>query len=235
MAQTRRLFRRTCVDRTIYCHLHTGRSQLIHASTFFIPFFSRSQGKLPADVLPLHEALVAHAPFKVIETMVRSYPHALAATETSYRRLPLHCACRKNADAQTVRFLVEQYKAACLVADALTRCPIHYALTNGADEEICEILIGAAPEAARSVDDRGWTPLHVAVNVGASEKVVKLLTDAYPEATLIRTAKGTSIRVTASKTGPEVESLIRETRKEVDEKVHLPNLNEEPQMGHELA
>lgn len=197
-------------------------------------------GKTNADCLPLHEALVGHAPFEVIEQLVKSYPGALTAAETSYKRLPLHCACRKNADANVVQLLVSQHKGSCLAADSLVRCPIHYALTNGADDDICEILLKAAPAAARSVDDRGWTPLHVAVNVGASKKVVEMLTNAYPEATLIRTQKGTSIRVSAGKSPNqgEIEDLIWQTREEVDKKVHLPKMEKKAStnmFGHDLA
>ena len=194
-------------------------------------------GKTAADVLPLHEALVGHAPYELIVAIVRAYPHALAATESSYKRLPLHCACRKGADPKVIGFLVEQYKAACLVPDSLGRCPIHYVLTNGADIRICKILIHANPQVARSVDDRGWTPAHVAVNVGASQEIVQLLLDAYPEATLIRTAKGSSIRISAgnSPNAAELEALVRETRAEVDENVHLPSLQKKPNLGHELS
>ena len=194
-------------------------------------------GKTAADVLPLHEALVGHAPYEAVVSIARAYPHAIAATESSYKRLPLHCACRKNADPKVVGFLVEQYKAACLIPDSLGRCPIHYVLTNGADIRICKILIHAQPEVARSVDDRGWTPVHVAVNVGASQEIVQLLLDAYPEATLIRTAKGSSIRVSAehSPNRAQLEALVKEKRAEVDENVHLPSLQKKPQLDHELS
>mmetsp|Transcript_1189 Transcript_1189/g.3334 ORF Transcript_1189/g.3334 Transcript_1189/m.3334 type:complete len:238 (+) Transcript_1189:170-883(+) len=184
-------------------------------------------GKTSARVLPLHEALVNNAPYAVIKALVRSYPKALTKTESSYQRLPLHCACRKNANPKVIRLLVGQSSAACMAPDSLERLPIHYALTNGANAEVLDILMSAAPDSAKGYDKFGWTPVHVALNVDAPVPVVERLLESNPQAVLIRTGRGASI----SKCIPKgcshrqvLQELVQETKQEVAETVHLPSL-----------
>ena len=184
-------------------------------------------GQANSKLYPLHEALVANASFQCIKAIVEAYPAILRKPETSYNRLPLHCACRKNANPSVVAYLLEQYKPACLEGDSLLRLPIHYALTNGANPEVISILIQADPASVRGYDRFGWTPVHVAVNVGASPTIVESMLKAFPESVLLRTNKRSSMRSVVPKLSPHKEEhrrLINETREAVKLSLHLPSL-----------
>lgn len=81
------------------------------------------EGIKDASVLPIHEALVAGAPFQIIEALLFAYPDSVFCKESSYQRLPLHCACRKNAMLDVVDLLLQKYADAALTADSLGRLP----------------------------------------------------------------------------------------------------------------
>ena len=81
------------------------------------------EGIKDASVLPIHEALVAGAPHNVIEVLLLAYPDSVYCKESSYQRLPLHCACRKNANVQVVDLLLKHYSDAALAPDSLGRLP----------------------------------------------------------------------------------------------------------------
>jgi hypothetical protein len=81
------------------------------------------EGIKDANVLPIHEALVAGAPFPTIEALLFAYPDSVFCKESSYKRLPLHCACRKNAMFDVVDLLLTKYADAALTADSLGRLP----------------------------------------------------------------------------------------------------------------
>ncbi len=81
------------------------------------------EGVKDSNVLPLHEALVGGAPVEVIEALLEAYPMSIQMKETSYERLPLHCACRKNANAKVVKLLLSRYREGALIADVLGRLP----------------------------------------------------------------------------------------------------------------
>lgn len=188
-------------------------------------------GKTNAHVLPLHEALVGGAPLKVIRELIHAYPNALSKQESSYKRLPLHIACRKHADTEIIEYLLERHHAAALEPDSLDRLPIHYALTNGAEPEVIDIFMKHEPACARGRDYKGWNPVFVALNVGASEEVVKKLLDANPESTLMRTKRGFSIRSVIPKDSTlreELLELVTEEKLKVEEAVHLPSMKRNP-------
>ena len=84
------------------------------------------EGIKDASVLPIHEALVAGAPHNVIEVLLLAYPDSVYCKESSYQRLPLHCACRKNANVQGVDLLLKHYSDAALAPDSLGRLPCEY-------------------------------------------------------------------------------------------------------------
>jgi hypothetical protein len=84
------------------------------------------EGIKDANVLPIHEALVAGAPYEVIEALLFAYPDSVFSKESSYKRLPLHCACRKNAIIEVVELLMKHYGDAALTADNLGRLPSKY-------------------------------------------------------------------------------------------------------------
>ena len=72
-------------------------------------------GRTRADVLPLHEALMGGAPIECVMAIVKASPIALTEKESSFQRLPLHCACRSNnADSEVIEFVARSHKHACL-------------------------------------------------------------------------------------------------------------------------
>lgn len=150
------------------------------------------EGVKDSNVLPLHEALVALAPVHVIKALVEAYPMSVREKESSYDRLPLHCACRRNADPATLQYLTELFPGANLEPDALGRLPLHYVLSNGSDIRLVKILLRADRSCCRGVDLKGWTPLHVACSMGASMEVISELLAEYPEAVILKTRKGST-------------------------------------------
>ena len=189
------------------------------------------EGVKDAHCLPLHEACVTTAPASTVNAILCANLAAAKTRETSYRRLPLHCACRRRdslADAEIVRNLINAYPAGCLVPDDLGRLPVHYALSNGAPPHIIHMLIQANPKAARGVDNRGWTPLHVACSAGASVSVISALLHECPEAVVLHTKKGSTPIQCLPNTMPDrhrVKQLLKEARIEFDSSFISP-LNE---------
>ena len=185
------------------------------------------EGRTVANVLPIHEAAVGGAPLDVMQALVNAYPAGLSQVESSYQRMPLHCACRKNAIPHVIQLLCEAQPEACLAADSLGRLPLHYALSNGADPAVISILMTCRPDAARGLDQRGWTPLHVACSMGASMDVVTSILNAYPEAVLIKTRKGSSIAKCIPKLcghRAQLQKLLNEANKRVERTVALPKM-----------
>ena len=184
-------------------------------------------GRTNAKVYPIHEALVANAPLSCIKALVEAYPASLTKKESSFHRLPLHCACRKNADPAVIAYLVKKNRKACLEEDSLQRLPVHYALTNGANPQVVSILVKADPASVRGCDCSGWTPVHVALNVCAPPTTVASMLKAFPESVMLKTNKHTSIRSVIPKSSPyrqEHRQLIEETQKVVQLDLHLPSL-----------
>jgi ankyrin repeat protein len=189
------------------------------------------EGRTVASVLPLHEAVFANAPIDCVKAIISAYPGAAHEFESSYQRLPLHCACRKNADPHVIALLIGAYSNACLAADSLGRLPLHYALSNGADPSVIKVLMDAHPEAARGLDQRGWTPLHVACSSSASVSVVCRILAAYPEAVFIRTKKGSSTVGCISKQcshRQQLKSILNEAEAKLDSTISLPTLHHRP-------
>mmetsp|Transcript_73548 Transcript_73548/g.110936 ORF Transcript_73548/g.110936 Transcript_73548/m.110936 type:complete len:233 (+) Transcript_73548:78-776(+) len=180
------------------------------------------EGIKDSNVLPIHEALVAGAPFDAIQSLLYAYPDSVYCKESSYKRLPLHCACRKNAILPVVELLLKQYADASLTADNLGRLPLHYALSNGANDQVIELLLKYKPNSARGFDRRGWTPLHVACGVGASTNVIKKILECYPEAVLMRTTKGSTakqcLNLTTAPNKDEVKKLLRKCFSRIEDK-----------------
>jgi hypothetical protein len=81
------------------------------------------EGVKDSYVLPLHEALVGGAPLEVIVALLEAYPLSIQMKESSYERLPIHCACRKNANVQVVKLLLTGFTEGALMADILGRLP----------------------------------------------------------------------------------------------------------------
>jgi hypothetical protein len=152
-----------------------------------------------AKTLPLHEAVTHNVPAHIVRILIEANPAALQSKESSYRRLPLHCACRKNADPDVIRTLLLWDTNACMVPDTLGRVPLHYALSNGADAAVIDLLLRYGPNATAVSDMRGWLPLHVACGVGVSVAVITMLIQVYPESVHVKTAKGSDVIRTVSR------------------------------------
>lgn len=177
------------------------------------------EGLKDSNVLPLHECLVGNGPVELVHALIAAYPKGVRRKESSYQRLALHCACRKNANPKVIQLLLEADAEAALVADSLGRLPLHYALSNGANDEVINLLLKFHANAARGCDNRGWTPLHVACGMGASTHVVNLILNSYPEACILKTRKGSRpIKCVNPKAAnkEEVKSMLQARKKLVD-------------------
>lgn len=177
------------------------------------------EGVKSSHCLALHEACVTTAPACTVRAILHAHPDAARTKETSYARLPLHCACRRAwADPEVIGILIAAHKAGCLVPDDLGRLPIYYALNSGASSTIIHLLLSAQPESARGVDLSGWTPLHVACAVG-STGAIRALLQIYPEAAILRTDKGSTPAMCLSKTmadRQEMKDRLKEARVQFD-------------------
>jgi len=185
------------------------------------------EGLKDSNVLPIHEVLIANGPLEVVQTLLHAYPESIGETESSYQRLPIHCACRKNANPRVIEFLLKLYANGALIADSLGRLPLHYALSNGANDEVVDLLIKKHKNSARGVDNRGWTPLHVACGMGASTYVVTSLVNCYPEACILKTKKGSRpIKCLNPSAGnkDEVKRILIAKRREIEKKMRPAQL-----------
>ena len=81
------------------------------------------EGLKDSNVLPIHEVLVGNGPVELVHALITAYPQGVRQKESSYQRLALHCACRKNANPVVVRLLLDADAEAALVADSLGRLP----------------------------------------------------------------------------------------------------------------
>jgi len=209
--------------------LAIASDQWEHASSLVQPRQARHwsvrqgffEGLKDSNVLPLHEVVVAEeAPYSLVLQLFEAYPDAVYCKESSYDRLPLHCACRRNADVSVIQLLLDANREACLVPDRLGRLPLHYALSNGANVAVVELLLKYHPAAARGVDARGWTPLHVACSMGADTGIIVKLLHLYPEAIIIRTKKGCSPARCLNKHcshRPELKEVLIHAKQQFDE------------------
>lgn len=180
------------------------------------------EGVRNSHCLPLHEACVlADCPVSTVKAILCANLAACRTRESSYRRLPLHCACRRRPalDIQVLKALLQAYAPACLVPDDLGRLPLHYALSNGASQSVVQLLLQTHPQAAQGVDNRGWTPLHVACSTGASLSIIQSLIQLYPEAVILHTKKGSTPVNCLPKDVPDrqkIKQLIKNAREEFD-------------------
>lgn len=174
------------------------------------------EGLKDATVFPLHQACACPAvPVALVEALIAAFPAALYKPESSYARLPLHCACRTGANLAVVEALLRagsvlnQEDMMCLQQDKLQRLPLHYALSNGAHPPTIRLLLDACPASTRAVDQRGWTPLHVAASVGCSIQVFAWILELHPHAASIRTLQGSLPQHVMHKTNPHYATLMQ--------------------------
>jgi ankyrin repeat protein len=175
--------------------------------------------------LAIHEAIISNAPASTVLAIIEAHPDGVRTKESSYSRLPLHCACKNaNVDPSVIAVLIKVHNSACLVPDNVGRLPIHYSLSNGADTTVIFLLLNSHPDSAKGVDLNGWSPLHVACSVGNKRAIAALL-EIYPEATFSRTDKGSTPILCLSKTMEnrnEVKQMLKAARQQYEATVTNP-------------
>ena len=77
--------------------------------------------------LPLHLAIVLHAPLDVIRRLVELYPDSIAAVD-DHGMLPLHLALRYSAPEELVNFLLQAYPDACGIKGKGNRTALDFAM-----------------------------------------------------------------------------------------------------------
>jgi hypothetical protein len=80
----------------------------------------------------------------------------------SWRRLPLHEACIRQATINVVRALVDAYPFAAQCLDHSARLPLHHACFHGCSIEVIRLLVGVYPSGLVKKDVFGKTPLVLA-------------------------------------------------------------------------
>jgi ankyrin repeat protein len=75
-------------------------------------------------ILPIHSAIVLHAPTNVVEALVDAYPAGLRCGDDR-NMLPLHMAFRLGSSLETTTVLVDAYPEALKKKDAKNHTPLH--------------------------------------------------------------------------------------------------------------
>jgi hypothetical protein len=87
----------------------------------------------------------------------------------SWRRLPLHEACIRQATINVVRALVDAYPFAAQCLDHSARLPLHHACFHGCSIEVIRLLVGVYPSGLVKKDVFGKTPLVLAESSSSIE------------------------------------------------------------------
>jgi ankyrin repeat protein len=180
------------------------------------------EGLKDATVFPLHQACACpQVPVALIEALIQAFPAALYKPESSYQRIPLHCACRTGARPAVIAALLRGASLTisgvnesdpahdmCLQKDNLQRIPLHYALSNQADAATVRLLLEACPISTHAVDQRGWTPLHVAASCHRLE-VLRWLLEANPAAASAVTLQGSLPQQVLQRSNPQYAVMLQ--------------------------
>merc|ERR1740139_509488 len=75
-------------------------------------------------ILPLHSAIVLHAPVKVIKALINAYPQSTRIGDGK-KMLPLHSAFRYGSSLEIVAVLVDAYPDAVTIKDGKGHTPLH--------------------------------------------------------------------------------------------------------------
>ena len=180
-------------------------------------------GRHDGEVMPIHAACALRPPSAFVERLCDlMHPGGLLERERSFRRTPLHVACRSLAESGVVRVLCEKEPRGVIERDSLKRVPLHYVIKNytsfGGDDDnydpigdrdsggddtdsqdgwkaLC-VLIKTDPSCVRMDDHRSWLPLHVACSCSSRKgmvRVLRLLLDLHPEGVLAKTSKDSDV------------------------------------------
>jgi len=82
-----------------------------------------AKGKFRWKILPVHSAIVLHAPVQMIEALVDAYPQGVQKGDDR-NMLPLHMAFRLGASPETAAVLVDSYPDALLIKDSKGQTPL---------------------------------------------------------------------------------------------------------------
>lgn len=75
----------------------------------------------PEHQLPFHLAVSHNAPVPTLKILLDAYPDAVKSHTKTKGFLPLHMACcHKDADPETVQFLLEKYADGAMVSSHVT-------------------------------------------------------------------------------------------------------------------
>lgn len=88
----------------------------------------------------------------------------------SWRRLPLHEACIRQANVDVVKALVEAFPLAAKSFDHSARLPLHHACFHGCSVEVIRVLVGAYPTGLEKKDVFEKTPLILAGSSSSKNK-----------------------------------------------------------------
>jgi len=91
-------------------------------------------------------------------------------SEDSWRRLPLHEACVRGANADVIEALLQAYPAAAKTEDHSNRLPLHHACFHGCSKAVVRKLICANPNGVYKKDVYGKTPMTIAESSSMSSK-----------------------------------------------------------------
>jgi ankyrin repeat protein len=95
-------------------------------------------------LLPLHIALLEHAPLETIQMLLEFYPDAAfmrTDTSTKHSRTALHLAMLCNASASVVKCLLQAYPGAVDEVDAWGHRPVHYGMSMHSSLKVVQSLL----------------------------------------------------------------------------------------------
>ena len=90
----------------------------------------------------------------------------------SWRRLPLHEACIRQANVDVIRALIDAFFLAAKSFDHSARLPLHHACFHGCSIEVIRELVGAYPTALDKKDVFEKTPLILAGSSSSKNKTI---------------------------------------------------------------
>jgi hypothetical protein len=95
----------------------------------------------------------------------------------SWRRLPLHEACIRQANVDVIKALLDAFPLAVKSFDHSTRLPLHHACFHGCSTDVIRVLLGAYPTGLEKKDAFGKTPLILAGSSSSKNKasIVEIL------------------------------------------------------------
>jgi hypothetical protein len=116
---------------------------------------------------PLHMALAAGAPLRIIHLLVRECPEVLELAN-KFGAIPLHVALERRAGDDVVDDLLRHDPGHRTWHRSTPNgdLPIHVAARVGCTRHVAQQLLDPCPEHVRARNDAGWIPMELAVQSG---------------------------------------------------------------------